>query len=134
MHLTEVLVAGMVFLGAACSSLQIWAASAAGVQQWDQRRDALERSEQERVLLQVQWRQAIPAGLSCPQASDAMRTLAEQAPHSEVLERTASLASDGRSVTLHWRWSGSNQHGWQRQRLITPEALGLCDPSQEVTS
>ena len=139
MHLVEVMVAGSVFLGASCSSLQIWAASGSSAQQWIERRQALERSEQDRLLLEAHWRRSLTAALDCNQAAASMASLAQQAAADSTLQRSVQLNPDGRSLSLEWR-SVSNSggsggsSGFERTRLVAPAGLGLCTPAAEVPS
>jgi hypothetical protein len=137
MHIVEVMVAGSVFLGASCSSLQIWAASGNSAQQWIERRQALERSEQDRLLLEAHWRRSLTAALDCNQAAASMASLAQQAAADSTLQRSVQLNPDGRSLSLQWR-SVSNgggsggSSGFERTRLVAPAGLGLCTPAAEV--
>ena len=134
MHLVEVMVAGSVFLGASCSSLQIWAASGNSAQQWIARRQALERSEQDRLLLEAHWRRSLTAALDCSQAAASMANLAQQAAGDNTLQRSVQLNPDGRSLSLKWRSisSGSSGGSFERKRLVAPAGLGLCTPAAEV--
>ena len=136
MHLVEVMVAGSVFLGASCSSLQIWAASGNSAQQWIARRQALERSEQDRLLLEAHWRRSLPAAFDCSQAAASMANLAQQAAADSTLQRSVQLNPDGRSLSLEWRsvGSGGSNGGsaFERKRLVAPAGLGLCTPAAEV--
>lgn len=137
MHLVEVMVAGSVFLGASCSSLQIWAASGSSAQQWIERRQALERSEQDRLLLEAHWRRSLTAALDCNQAAAAMAGLAQQPAADSTLQRSVQLNPDGRSLSLEWRSVGNGSGnggggGFERTRLVAPAGLGLCTPAAEV--
>ncbi len=135
MHLVEVMVAGSVFLGASCSSLQIWAASGNSAQQWIERRQALERSEQDRLLLEANWRRSLTAAFDCSQAAASMANLAQQAAADNTLQRSVQLNPDGRSLSLEWRSvgsGGSSGSGFERKRLVAPAGLGLCTPAAEV--
>ena len=137
MHLVEVMVAGSVFLGASCSSLQIWAASGSSAQQWIERRQALERSEQDRLLLEAHWRRTLTAALDCTQAAASMASLAQQAGADSTLQRSVQLNPDGRSLSLEWRSVGNSggsggSSGFERTRLVAPAGLGLCTPAAEV--
>lgn len=137
MHLVEVMVAGSVFLGASCSSLQIWAASGNSAQQWIERRQALERSEQDRLLLEAHWRRSLTAALDCDQAAASMASLAQQAAADSTLQRSVLLNPDGHSLSLEWRSVGngggnSGGSGFERTRLVAPAGLGLCTPAAEV--
>jgi hypothetical protein len=137
MHLVEVMVAGSVFLGASCSSLQIWAASGSSAQQWIERRQALERSEQDRLLLEAHWRRTLTAALDCTQAAASMASLAQQAAADSTLQRSVQLNPDGRSLSLEWRSVGNSGgngggSGFERTRLVAPAGLGLCTPAAEV--
>lgn len=139
MHLVEVMVAGSVFLGASCSSLQIWAASGNSAQQWIERRQALERSEQDRLLLEAHWRRSLTAAFDCSQAAASMANLAQQAAADNTLQRSVQLNPDGRSLSLEWRSAGSggssggtSSSGFERKRLVAPAGLGLCTPAAEV--
>jgi hypothetical protein len=136
MHLMEVMVAGSVFLGASCSSLQIWAASGSSAQQWIERRQALERSEQDRLLLEAHWRRSLTAALDCNQAAAAMAGLAQQPAADSALQRSVQLNPDGRSLSLEWRSVGNSGGGggnsFERTRLVAPAGLGLCSPAAEV--
>jgi hypothetical protein len=135
MHLVEVMVAGSVFLGASCSSLQIWAASGNSAQQWIERRQALERSEQDRLLLEAHWRRTLTAALDCNQAAASMASLAQQAAADSTLQRSVLLNPDGRSLSLEWRSvgnSGGSGSGFERTRLVAPAGLGLCTLAAEV--
>jgi hypothetical protein len=137
MHLVEVMVAGSVFLGASCSSLQIWAASGNSAQQWIERRQALERSEQDRLLLEAHWRRSLTAALDCSQAAASMASLAQQAAADSTLQRSVQLNPDGRSLSLEWRSGGNGGgsgggSGFERKRLVAPAGLGLCTPAAEV--
>jgi hypothetical protein len=137
MHLVEVMVAGSVFLGASCSSLQIWAASGTSAQQWIERRQALERSEQDRLLLEAHWRRSLTAALDCNQAAASMASLAQQAAADSTLQRSVQLNPDGRSLSLEWRSVGNSGgngggSGFERKRLVAPAGLGLCTPAAEV--
>jgi hypothetical protein len=137
MHLVEVMVAGSVFLGASCSSLQIWAASGNSAQQWIERRQALERSEQDRLLLEAHWRRSLTVALDCTQAAASMANLAQQAAADSTLQRSVQLNPDGRSLSLEWRSVGNSGgsgggSGFERTRLVAPAGLGLCTPAAEV--
>ncbi len=137
MHLVEVMVAGSVFLGASCSSLQIWAASGNSAQQWIERRQALERSEQDRLLLEAHWRRSLTAALDCNQAAASMASLAQQAAADSTLQRSVLLNPDGRSLSLEWRSVGNGVSngggsGFERKRVVAPAGLGVCTPAAEV--
>jgi hypothetical protein len=122
-----------VFLGASCSSLQIWAASGNSAQQWIERRQALERSEQDRLLLEAHWRRSLTAALDCNQAAASMASLAQQAAADSTLQRSVLLNPDGRSLSLEWRSvSKGGGSGFERKRVVAPAGLGLCTPAAEV--
>lgn len=131
MHLVEVMVAGGVFLGSSCSSLQIWAASGNSAQQWVERRQAMERSEEDLLLLEAHWRRTLTAALDCNQAAASMASLAQQTSAESTLQRSVQLNPDGRSLSLEWR-SVSNGSTFERKRLVAPAGLGLCTPAAEV--
>ena len=63
MNLLEVLIAGLMTLGSAIGSMQIWAASASGLVATAARGTALEQTENDRVVLQAQWISSSGTGL-----------------------------------------------------------------------
>lgn len=123
MNLAEVLVAALILVGASGASLQIWAASAAQEQRWANSSVALQASEADRLLLQRSWRSQLAGGLNCQQAAAAMAELAAQQPAAEGLERQIELAGDGQTLQVAWP-------ALQRQRWISPAALGVCSGPQ----
>ena len=149
MNLAEVLVAALVFAIAASSSLRVWGGSAASSQsaqlqeQWLLQIDAdLQRSE-------GTLRQAAAARgplASCDAAVAFMQqAVIEQDRANPAMGLPAAVARqvlpqsfqrDGAPVTalvLRYRLQTPGAGlGLQRERLLAPQAYGLCGPSQDL--
>ena len=131
MNLVEVLVAGLITLGSAMGSMQVWAASASGLMAADARGTALERSENDRVVLQAQWRASIPAGTDCTQAASTMAAVTSQAPMPAGLQRDALLNANEGTITLHWQPTNAGPKALERTRVISAAGLGVCESRAE---
>lgn len=130
MHLIDVLMAGTVFAIASSSSLQLWSATAVRAQQLSQRNQLEHVIEQDRLLLQILWRdnpQLLGSSSGCSATAAQLLTLATNSPVPPALRRDLQLSADEQALQIHW--SAKSDPNLQRARLVTPAGLGLCSPA-----
>jgi hypothetical protein len=128
MTMTEVTMAAVILMGASSASLQIWSSSMAEIHNAQRRQLALNRIDGELIILQQQWQQLAqhgPLAPACLAASEQLLAVLQQTPQSAGVERELTLlpAEEGLMVLLR----DQNEPGAQRQPLVKPGALRLCE-------
>jgi len=124
MQIVEVLVAAVVFSAASASSLQLWSQAAVSAEGAQRQAQQLERIELDRLQLQAHWRRDLEAEAACGDGGDAMKAVAAALPVPPQLQRELLPSSEPAGVLVRWRVA--SEPALQRERLFTPEGLGVC--------
>ena len=127
MTLLDALISAVIVFGSANASVQIWGNSRSALATWQQKLGQLEAMDQDRLQLSAAWRQSLASGVPCSLSLIWMRDEAAAQSPPPGLQRELKEQPDGETLKLRWR---SNQEpDLTRERLISPAALGLCQPA-----
>jgi hypothetical protein len=128
MTLAEVVLAALILIGAATTSLQIWAFSMAGINRSQQRQLAMNRIDAELISLQRHWHKqqdSEPLAHSCQMASEMLLDELQQEPLAQGIQRKLTLIPEEEAIMVNL--SDQDEPLVRREQLVKPAAWHLCE-------
>lgn len=129
MTLTEVMVSTAVWMLTAVGVLQIWVAGGSALSGAQDRQQALEAIDADllRARARVQSLRLQPSGLSaeCSAVAPALLQVLQVQPLRSLPGLTRQLRREGNDLWLSYTYARGDRRD-VRQRLLSPEAFGLC--------
>lgn len=131
MQLIELIMAAVVFSGAASCSLQLWGQAASGAHRAEHLEQLQQRIELDRLQLQAHWQRLLSAAPVCSSAVTEIVSIAAALPLPPQVQRRTRVDDHSAGVWVHWQ--ATDTPGLERERLFTAAGLGFCPPEPSDT-